>query len=425
MKLKLIALLLLPALMLLLACGGTAEPTPDIEAMVAARVKEALATLPTPTPVPTPIQTPAIVVKEVLVEVVKEVIVEKEVIKEIPVEMIKEVLIEDMVKVQSLEEDNAALDAMIKKLEEDFAFSKLEVGFLEDQLSTSIDLLANARLAAIKAEAGNNNVELEAANRKLGEVNITLVAANKKLEAENVSIASSVTALEATITQLTASNKTLQEYKAQVEADVELVQKDLQELLADFERIGASIDVLIGQQDALRAENAYLKTLNAFLLAEADVDVDALKAEAAAKRTPSPTAMPTPVVIPRYVGQGPNGEAPDFDAVVITMPGAGVSAFDTLVLDISNGTFTGDAALLTQADVDAGNGALVLPMIDRNGSGTVTIVDLQLQNIAGAATIALVITQLGDPGTGNVLLTANVPIAAGTQFQIWYATSPE
>ena len=41
MRLKLIPLLLLPALMLLLACGGTTEPTPHMEA---------LADLPTPNP---------------------------------------------------------------------------------------------------------------------------------------------------------------------------------------------------------------------------------------------------------------------------------------------------------------------------------------------------------------------------------------
>jgi hypothetical protein len=41
MKMKLIPLLLLPALMLLLACGGTAKPTPG---------KEALAAPLTPTP---------------------------------------------------------------------------------------------------------------------------------------------------------------------------------------------------------------------------------------------------------------------------------------------------------------------------------------------------------------------------------------
>ena len=35
MKLKLIPLLLLPALMLLLACGGTTEPTPSTEALAA------------------------------------------------------------------------------------------------------------------------------------------------------------------------------------------------------------------------------------------------------------------------------------------------------------------------------------------------------------------------------------------------------
>ena len=66
MKLKPIPLLLLlPALMVLVACGGASEPTPDIEATVEARVKERLAAIPTPTA--------RIVVKEV----VKEVIVEK------------------------------------------------------------------------------------------------------------------------------------------------------------------------------------------------------------------------------------------------------------------------------------------------------------------------------------------------------------
>ena len=40
MKLKLIPLLLLPALMLLVACGGATDPTPDFDAMLEA--KEAL-----------------------------------------------------------------------------------------------------------------------------------------------------------------------------------------------------------------------------------------------------------------------------------------------------------------------------------------------------------------------------------------------
>jgi hypothetical protein len=58
MKLKPI-LLLLPALMLVLVvCGGATEPTPDIDAMLEAKVKEALAAQATPTPIPTPTPTP-------------------------------------------------------------------------------------------------------------------------------------------------------------------------------------------------------------------------------------------------------------------------------------------------------------------------------------------------------------------------------
>jgi hypothetical protein len=54
--------LLLPAalVLLLVACGGTTEPTPDIDAIVEAKVKEALAAQATPTPLPTP--TPEIVI---------------------------------------------------------------------------------------------------------------------------------------------------------------------------------------------------------------------------------------------------------------------------------------------------------------------------------------------------------------------------
>jgi hypothetical protein len=137
------------------------------------------------------------------------------------------------------------------------------------------------------------------------------------------------------------------------------------------------------------------------------------------------TVVDTDLSTTEYVGAGPAAETKNFDAVVITMPAAGVNAFDTLVLDVSNGTFAGDANLLTQADIDGGNGALVLPMIDRNGSGSVTLADLQLQDAAGAATTDLVITALGSATSGTVLMTANVAIAAGTEFLINYATSPQ
>ena len=90
MKLKSISLLLMPALMLLVACEGPGSAlekrivgpptaTPDIEAMVEARVKEAIASMPIPTP-----------------EVV-----------------IKEVPVEDLAKVQSLQENVAALKEQV------------------------------------------------------------------------------------------------------------------------------------------------------------------------------------------------------------------------------------------------------------------------------------------------------------------------
>ena len=69
MNLKSISPFLLPAAitLLLVACGGTAAPSMDIEATVEARVKERLAAIPTPT------------ARIVAKEVVKEVVVEKEV----------------------------------------------------------------------------------------------------------------------------------------------------------------------------------------------------------------------------------------------------------------------------------------------------------------------------------------------------------
>ena len=59
-KLKLIPLLLTALMVLVVGCGGTAEPTPAIEAIIDTTVKEAIAALPTPTP--------EVVVKEVPVE---------------------------------------------------------------------------------------------------------------------------------------------------------------------------------------------------------------------------------------------------------------------------------------------------------------------------------------------------------------------
>jgi hypothetical protein len=117
MKLKLIPLLLLPALMLLVACGGTTEPTSDIGVIVEASVKKAIASLPLPTPRPTPTPSPTATTVPTSIPtpevVIKEVIVEKEVIKEVQVEVIKEVLVEDLVKVQRLQKDNTDLKEQV------------------------------------------------------------------------------------------------------------------------------------------------------------------------------------------------------------------------------------------------------------------------------------------------------------------------
>jgi hypothetical protein len=66
-KIKVIRLLLLStAAVLLVACGGAAEPEVDIETAVEATVKAVLTAVPTATLVPTP--TPQVIIKEVIVE---------------------------------------------------------------------------------------------------------------------------------------------------------------------------------------------------------------------------------------------------------------------------------------------------------------------------------------------------------------------
>ena len=68
MKLKSISLLLLlPALMVLVACGEASELTPDIEATVEAKVKAVLTAVPTATPTQVPpTATPRVAEKEVV-----------------------------------------------------------------------------------------------------------------------------------------------------------------------------------------------------------------------------------------------------------------------------------------------------------------------------------------------------------------------
>ena len=146
----------------------------------------------------------------------------------------------------------------------------------------------------------------------------------------------------------------------------------------------------------------------------------------AANRTVGATLANSALDIPEFVGMGPGGETADYDEVVLKIPSVtGAIAFQTFVVDLTDGKFNNDVALLDQADIAAGLNANVLPIIDINGSGTVTISDLTLLDAAGAATSDLVITQLGSAAIGTVLVQALVPIDPDTEFVLRYATSPQ
>jgi hypothetical protein len=137
------------------------------------------------------------------------------------------------------------------------------------------------------------------------------------------------------------------------------------------------------------------------------------------------TVVDTDLTITEFVGAGPNSESATYDAVVITTDADGLSAFENTVVQLEAGTFDGSAALLVQAQIDSSLQATVLPIVDRDGNGSVTVADVQLLDVAGAATSDLIIVQLGSATAGTILLQSVVDIAAGTSFQLRYATSPQ
>ena len=138
-----------------------------------------------------------------------------------------------------------------------------------------------------------------------------------------------------------------------------------------------------------------------------------------------------------YVGAGPSGQASDFDLNTDNDN----DAEDVILVTLLDGVFDGDLFRVfilgaspgdtryTTADTTT-NIQSILPVVDRNGSGTLTAADIEIadEDDAGTMTVGpdeLTVDTVLDGANGRIRFLATDNIAAGAIFGIRYATSPQ
>ncbi len=142
----------------------------------------------------------------------------------------------------------------------------------------------------------------------------------------------------------------------------------------------------------------------------------------------------------QYVGTGPNNQVSDVDldgdndrdeddgAVMVELDGSVVDG-DSFRVRISNSQVLGVAYTLSNLPGSPGNRAAVLPLVDRNGDGSVDIADVELVDLGNAASEIgssdITLVEVLDTQTGLLRFRADQDLDSGDVFGLRFATSPQ
>ena len=142
-----------------------------------------------------------------------------------------------------------------------------------------------------------------------------------------------------------------------------------------------------------------------------------------------------------YVGTGPDNEDSDFDLngdddkddddiVLVTIGGTGVDDGDTFRVRLSDGDRVGSDSEYTLSDIPAeGDRDSILPIVDRNGDGSLTIADVEIVDLGdepkevGPKDVEVV--RILDAATGLLQFEAEETLDADDVFGLRFATSPQ
>ena len=209
-----------------------------------------------------------------------------------------------------------------------------------------------------------------------------------------------------------------------------------------FYLTGSLTVLVLGLMGVLWAMTVAAAPSGATALTEGDVSTDMAVVgptlEDAEDRTVKVTLTNADLSVVQYVGTGPNQEASsldlngdgdkdDDDVILVTVTGADIVDGDSFRLRLDDGAEFGTNADLTLDNID--NPTAVLPIVDRNGDGSITVADVEIADDGdGDATkdsADLRITEILDVQTGLLRFEATENLADGSTFGLRFATSPQ
>ena len=201
-----------------------------------------------------------------------------------------------------------------------------------------------------------------------------------------------------------------------------------------FYLTGSLTVLVLGLMGVLWAMTVAAAPSGATALTEGDVSTDMAVVgptlEDAEDRTVKVTLTNADLSVVQYVGTGPNQEASsldlngdgdkdDDDVILVTVDGADIVDGDSFRLRLEDGAAFG-ADLTANIDADA-----VLPIVDRNGDGSITVADVEIADDGdGGATNDsgdLRITEVLDVQTGLLRWSTSGATTAASTCWPWRA----
>lgn len=206
-----------------------------------------------------------------------------------------------------------------------------------------------------------------------------------------------------------------------------------------FYLTGSLTVLVLGLMGVLWAMTVAAAPSGATALTEGDVSTDMAVVGPtlmdADDRTVKVTLTNPALSVVQYVGTGPSQEASsldlngdgdkdDDDVILVTVDGATIVDGDSFRLRLQDGVAFGADLTLANINADA-----VLPIVDRNGDGSITVADVEIADDGdGGATkdsADLRITEILDVQTGLLRFVATEDLADGSTFGLRLATSPQ